>query len=38
VNPDLHVNIEHEDAAFGQIEGLERSAQTLLAAAEQSGA
>lgn len=37
VNPDLHVNIEHEDAAFGQIEGLERSARTLLAAAEQAG-
>ncbi|MFC0672533.1 sugar phosphate isomerase/epimerase family protein [Brachybacterium hainanense] len=33
VNPDLHVNIEHEDAAFGRIEGIERGARTLLAAA-----
>lgn len=38
VNPDLNVNIEHEDAAFGQIEGLERGARTLLAAAERAGA
>lgn len=38
VNPDLHVNIEHEDAAFGQVEGLERSAATLLAAARSAGA
>lgn len=37
VNPDLHVNIEHEDAAFGQVEGLERSAATLLAAARSAG-
>ena len=36
VNPDLHVNIEHEDAAFGRIEGIERSARTLLSAAEQA--
>lgn len=33
VNPDLHVNIEHEDAAYGQIEGLERGARILLDAA-----
>lgn len=37
VNPDLNVNIEHEDAAFGQVEGLERGARTLLAAAEAAG-
>ncbi|MGP9537205.1 sugar phosphate isomerase/epimerase family protein [Brachybacterium sp. AOP43-C2-M15] len=37
VNPDLNVNIEHEDAAFGQVEGLERGARTLLAAAERAG-
>ena len=37
VNPDLHVNIEHEDAAFGRVEGLELGARTLLAAAEKTG-
>ena len=37
VNPDLGVNIEHEDAAFGKVEGLERGARTLLAAAEAAG-
>ena len=37
VNPDLSVNIEHEDAAFGKVEGLERGARTLLAAAEAAG-
>jgi sugar phosphate isomerase/epimerase len=37
VNPDLNVNIEHEDAAFGKVEGLERGARTLLAAAEAAG-
>lgn len=37
VNPDLNVNIEHEDAAYGQIEGIERGARTLLAAAERAG-
>lgn len=37
VNPDLNVNIEHEDAAFGKVEGLERGACTLLAAAEAAG-
>ena len=36
-DPDLNVNIEHEDAAFGQVEGLERSARTLLAAADAAG-
>ena len=34
---DLGVNIEHEDAAFGKVEGLERGARTLLAAAEAAG-
>lgn len=38
VNPDLAVNIEHEDAAFGQVEGLNRGAETLLSAAEKSDA
>ncbi|WP_434176624.1 sugar phosphate isomerase/epimerase family protein [Brachybacterium conglomeratum] len=37
VNPNLSVNIEHEDAAFGKVEGLERGARTLLAAAEAAG-
>jgi len=37
VDPDLHVNIEHEDAAFGRIEGIERGARTLLAAAAAAG-
>jgi sugar phosphate isomerase/epimerase len=30
------VNIEHEDAAFGQVEGLEHAAQNLIAAAEKA--
>ena len=33
VNPDLNINIEHEDASLGQEEGLAVSARTLLAAA-----
>lgn len=33
LNPDLNVNIEHEDAAFGRVDGLERSAEALLIAA-----
>lgn len=37
VDPDLTVNIEHEDAAFGRIEGIERSARALLTAAELAG-
>jgi sugar phosphate isomerase/epimerase len=37
VDPDMYVNIEHEDAAFGKVEGLERGARTLLAAAEAAG-
>ncbi|GAA1728745.1 sugar phosphate isomerase/epimerase [Brachybacterium phenoliresistens] len=37
VDSDLHVNIEHEDAAFGRIEGIERGARTLLAAAAAAG-
>lgn len=36
-NPDLNVNIEHEDAAFGRLEGIERGARALLAAAERAG-
>lgn len=30
VDPDMAVNIEHEDAELGQLEGLEYAAQTLL--------
>jgi sugar phosphate isomerase/epimerase len=37
VDPELPVNIEHEDATFGQIEGLEYAAKNLLAAAQQAG-
>lgn len=37
VDPDMFVNIEHEDAAYGQVEGLEISARTLLAAAAAGG-
>ena len=37
INPDLAVNIEHEDASFGQIEGLEFAARNLVAAGEQAG-
>ena len=36
-NPDLHVNIEHEDASFGQIEGIEYAAKNLIEAGERSG-
>jgi Sugar phosphate isomerases/epimerases len=35
VNPDMVVNIEHEDGDFGNVEGLEISAKNLLAAATQ---
>jgi sugar phosphate isomerase/epimerase len=37
VNPQLPVNIEHEDASFGQIEGLKFAADNLIAAAEKAG-
>jgi sugar phosphate isomerase/epimerase len=33
VDPDMAVNIEHEDQELGQIEGLESAAKTLLQAA-----
>ena len=33
----MPVNIEHEDATFGQIEGLKFAADNLLAAADQAG-
>jgi sugar phosphate isomerase/epimerase len=33
VDPDMAVNIEHEDAELGQLEGLESAARVLLAAA-----
>lgn len=34
---DMNISIEHEDAAFGRVEGLEISARTLLDAAERAG-
>ncbi len=37
VNPDVAVNIEHEDQAFGQVEGLRLAAENLHAAAEAAG-
>ena len=37
VNPDMVVNIEHEDASFGQVEGLEFAAKNLIQAGERSG-
>jgi sugar phosphate isomerase/epimerase len=37
IDPAMPVNIEHEDASFGQVEGLEFAARNLLAAAEQAG-
>jgi sugar phosphate isomerase/epimerase len=37
VDPDIAVNIEHEDATFGQVEGLRYAAENLLAAAGQAG-
>ena len=36
-DPDMNINIEHEDAAFGRVEGLEIGARTLLDAARQAG-
>ena len=33
----MNVNIEHEDAAYGNVEGLEISAKNLLAAAQAAG-
>jgi sugar phosphate isomerase/epimerase len=33
VDPEMAVNIEHEDAELGQLEGLESAAKVLLAAA-----
>ena len=37
IDPEMNINIEHEDASFGQEEGLAVSAATLLAAAEKLG-
>ncbi|OFI37573.1 sugar phosphate isomerase [Arthrobacter sp. SW1] len=37
VDPDMMVNIEHEDVSLGRIEGLEIAAKVLLDAAEQAG-
>lgn len=36
-DPDMNINIEHEDAAYGNVEGLEISAKNLLAAAQTAG-
>jgi sugar phosphate isomerase/epimerase len=33
IDPDMAVNIEHEDQELGQLEGLESAAKTLLKAA-----
>jgi sugar phosphate isomerase/epimerase len=38
VDPDMAVNIEHEDQSFGQVEGLRLAAETLLAAHAKAGA
>jgi sugar phosphate isomerase/epimerase len=37
VDPDMTVNIEHEDATFGQVEGLELAARNLLEAGQKAG-
>jgi len=37
VDPQMPVNIEHEDAAFGQVEGLSLAARNLVAAGELAG-
>ena len=37
VDPGMAVNIEHEDATFGQVEGLKFAADNLLEAADQAG-
>lgn len=37
VDPEMAVNIEHEDTEFGRLEGLTMSATTLLKAAEEVG-
>jgi sugar phosphate isomerase/epimerase len=37
IDPDMAVNIEHEDTELGRIEGLELAAGNLLAAREQAG-
>ena len=37
VDPQLPVNIEHEDASYGQIEGLKFAADNLITAADRAG-
>ncbi|MCA2214045.1 sugar phosphate isomerase/epimerase family protein [Jidongwangia harbinensis] len=37
VDPEMAVNIEHEDQEFGQVEGLRMAAENLLAAARRAG-
>jgi sugar phosphate isomerase/epimerase len=38
IDPDMAVNIEHEDRSFDQVEGLRKAAGTLLAARDRAGA
>ena len=33
----MPVNIEHEDASYGQVEGLRLAAETLIAAKDRAG-
>ena len=37
VDPDMRVNIEHEDTSLGRIEGLEVATAVLLDAARRAG-
>jgi sugar phosphate isomerase/epimerase len=37
VDPDMAVNIEHEDAAYDPVEGLRLAADTLIAAKDRAG-
>jgi sugar phosphate isomerase/epimerase len=37
IDPDMAVNIEHEDQEFDQVEGLRMAAENLLAAARTAG-
>ena len=37
IDPDMAVNIEHEDQEYDQVEGLRMAAENLLAAARTAG-
>jgi sugar phosphate isomerase/epimerase len=37
VDPDMAVNIEHEDASYDPVEGLRLAAETLIAANDRAG-